>query len=49
MKNWIKSTQRYGNVTNPEEVKEGAASIIEKVELNQELFDKVYGPGIVNL
>lgn len=43
-----KIAQRYGNVTNPEEVKEGAASIIEKVELNQELFDKVYGPGIVN-
>jgi len=43
-----KIAQRYGNVTNPEEVKEGATSIIEKVELNQELFDKVYGPGIVN-
>ena len=43
-----KIAQRYGNVTNPEEVKEGAESIIEKVELNQELFDKVYGVGIVN-
>jgi trigger factor len=42
-----KIAQRYGNVTNPDEVKEGAASVIEKVELNQELFDKVYGPGIV--
>ena len=43
-----KLTQRYGNVTNPEEVKEGKESVIEKAELNQELFDKIYGPGIVN-
>ena len=42
-----KLAQRYGNVTNPEEVKEGKESVIEKAELNQELFDKVYGPGIV--
>mgnify|MGYP000966216955 CR=1 FL=1 len=42
-----KLAQRYGNVTNPEEVKEGKESVLEKAELNQELFDKVYGPGIV--
>lgn len=42
-----KIAQRYGNVTNPEEVKEGQESVIEKAALDQELFDKVYGPGIV--
>ncbi len=43
-----KMALRYGNVTNPDDVKEGKESVIEKAALNQELFDKVYGPSIVN-
>ncbi|MFN8283245.1 MAG: trigger factor [Chitinophagales bacterium] len=39
---------RYGKVTNEEEVKEGKEPITEKAVLNQELFDKIYGPGAVN-
>ncbi|MBK6273224.1 MAG: hypothetical protein IPF58_00350 [Saprospirales bacterium] len=39
---------RYGKVTNEEEVKEGKEPITEKASLNQELFDQIYGPGVVN-
>lgn len=39
---------RYGKVTNEEEVKEGKEPITEKAEINQELFDQIYGPGAVN-
>lgn len=42
-----KLLKRYGNVTNPDEVKEGKEAVMENAELNQELFDKVYGPGVV--
>jgi FKBP-type peptidyl-prolyl cis-trans isomerase (trigger factor) len=43
----VKLAKRYGTVTNPNEVKEGKEAILENAELNQELFDKVYGPGVV--
>jgi FKBP-type peptidyl-prolyl cis-trans isomerase (trigger factor) len=43
-----KIAQRYGTVTNPDEVKEGKEAVMEKAELNQELFDKVYGPDVVS-
>ncbi len=42
-----KLRERYGNITNPDRA-EGEKPEFEKVELNQELFDKVYGPGVVN-
>lgn len=41
-----KLRERYGKLLNPER-KEDEKPEYEKAELNQELFDKVYGPGIV--
>lgn len=41
-----KLQERYGKLLNPERA-EGEKSEYEKAELNQELFDKVYGPGVV--
>lgn len=43
-----KLLKRYGTVRNPDEVKEGKEAVMESAGLNQELFDKVYGPGLVN-
>lgn len=41
-----KLRERYGKILNPERA-EGEKPEYEKAELNQELFDKVYGPDIV--
>jgi len=41
-----KLRERHGNLINPDRA-EGEEAKYEKVELNQELFDKVYGPNIV--
>jgi len=42
-----KISERHGKILNPDRA-EGEAPVFEKVELNQELFDKVYGPGVVS-
>lgn len=42
-----KLAKRYGTVTNEEEVKEGKEAVVQPAELNQDLFDKVYGPEVV--
>jgi len=42
-----KLRERHGNLLNPDR-KEDEQPAYEKAELNQDLFDKVYGPGIVN-
>lgn len=42
-----KLRERYGKILNPERA-EGEKPEYEKAALDQELFDKVYGPGIVN-
>lgn len=42
-----KLQERYGKLLNPDRA-EGEKPEYEKAELNQELFDKVYGPGVVN-
>ncbi|HNM31875.1 MAG TPA: trigger factor [Chitinophagales bacterium] len=41
-----KLRERYGKILNPDRA-EGEQPQFEKAELNQELFDKVYGPGVV--
>ncbi|MEZ5053177.1 MAG: trigger factor [Chitinophagales bacterium] len=41
-----KLSERYGKILNPDRA-EGENPEFEKAELNQELFDKIYGPGIV--
>lgn len=41
-----KLSERYGKILNPDRA-EGEKPEFEKAELNQELFDKIYGPGIV--
>ncbi len=41
-----KLSERYGNILNPDRA-EGEKPEFEKAELNQELFDKIYGPGSV--
>jgi trigger factor len=41
-----KLAERHGKMLNPDR-KEDEKPEFEKAELNQELFDKVYGPGIV--
>ncbi|MCB0507731.1 MAG: trigger factor [Chitinophagales bacterium] len=42
-----KLRERYGKLLNPDRA-EGEKPEFEKAELNQELFDKVYGPNIVS-
>lgn len=42
-----KLRERHGKLLNPERA-EGEAPQFEKAEINQDFFDKVYGPGVVS-